>query len=43
MNSRIITDISNYIFVSDAPQKADAIFLPGVVLCYIKWLFLMLK
>lgn len=29
MNDRIITDISNYIFVSDAPEKADAIFLPG--------------
>ncbi len=27
--SRIITDISNYIFVSDQPEKADAIFLPG--------------
>ncbi len=25
----IIRDISNYIFVSDAPQKADAMFLPG--------------
>lgn len=29
MTNRIITDISNFIFVSDAPQKADAIFLPG--------------
>ncbi len=29
MNNRIITDISNYIFVSDAPEKVDAIFLPG--------------
>lgn len=29
MNNRIITDISNYIFVSDEPEKADAIFLPG--------------
>lgn len=29
MNDRIITDISNYIFVSDTPEKADAIFLPG--------------
>ena len=29
MNSRIITDISNYIFVSDAPEKVDVIFLPG--------------
>lgn len=29
MTNRIITDISNYIFVSDEPEKADAIFLPG--------------
>ena len=29
MNHRIITDISDYIFVSDPPEKADAIFLPG--------------
>lgn len=29
MTNRIITDISDYIFVSDEPQKADAIFLPG--------------
>lgn len=29
MTNRIITDISNYIFVSDEPQKVDAIFLPG--------------
>lgn len=29
MTNRIITDISNYIFISDAPQKADVIFLPG--------------
>ncbi len=29
MNNRIITDISNYIFVSDAPEKSDVIFLPG--------------
>lgn len=29
MNPRIITDISNFIFVSDEPEKADAIFLPG--------------
>lgn len=29
MNNRIITDISDYIFVSDTPQKSDAIFLPG--------------
>lgn len=26
---RIITDISNYIFVCDEPEKSDAIFLPG--------------
>ncbi len=25
----IITDISNFIFVSDEPEKVDAIFLPG--------------
>lgn len=29
MENRIITDISNYIFVSDEPEQADAIFLPG--------------
>ena len=29
MNPRIITDISNFIFVSDEPEKVDAIFLPG--------------
>ena len=29
MNHRIITDITNFIFVSDEPEKADAIFLPG--------------
>lgn len=29
MANRIITDISNYIFVSDAPLESDAIFLPG--------------
>lgn len=29
MNRDIITDISNFIFVSDTPEKADAIFLPG--------------
>lgn len=29
MTNRIITDISNFIFVSDELQKADAIFLPG--------------
>ena len=27
--NRIIADISNYIFVSDKPEKSDAIFLPG--------------
>lgn len=29
MNDRIIADITNYIFVSDEPEKVDAIFLPG--------------
>ena len=29
MNHRIINDITNFIFVSDAVEKADAIFLPG--------------
>ncbi len=29
MNTRIISDISNFIFVSDKPEKVDAIFLPG--------------
>lgn len=29
MNNRIITDISDFIFVSDEPEKVDAIFLPG--------------
>lgn len=29
MTDRIISDISDYIFVSDEPQKVDAIFLPG--------------
>lgn len=29
MPNRIITDISNYIFISDEPEKVDAIFLPG--------------
>lgn len=29
MNNRIITDISNYIFVADEPKRVDAIFLPG--------------
>ena len=27
--NRIITDISNYIFIADAPAKVDAISLPG--------------
>ena len=29
MTERIINDITNFIFVSDAPQKSDVIFLPG--------------
>ena len=29
MTNRIITDISNYIFVCDEPDKVDAIFLPS--------------
>ena len=29
MTSRIITDISNFIFISDTPVKSDAVFLPG--------------
>ncbi len=29
MNNRIITDITNFIFVSDEVEKVDAIFLPG--------------
>ena len=29
MENRIITDITNYIFVSDSPQESDVIFLPG--------------
>lgn len=29
MDNRIIADISNFIFVSDEPVRADAIFLPG--------------
>ena len=29
MTNRIITDISNFIFVADKPEKSDAIFLPG--------------
>ena len=27
--NKIITDISDYIFVADKPQKVDVIFLPG--------------
>jgi len=26
---RIITDITNYIFIEDAPEKADIIFIPS--------------
>ncbi len=29
MNHRIIADITDFIFVSDEPEKVDAIFLPG--------------
>ncbi len=29
MTIRIITDISDYIFVYDEPRKVDAILLPG--------------
>jgi len=29
MTDRIITDISDYIFVADEPKKADVAFLPG--------------
>lgn len=29
MTGRLITDISNFIFVSDSPHKVDAVFLPG--------------
>ena len=29
MTDRIISDISDYIFISDNPEKSDAIFLPG--------------
>lgn len=29
MASRIITDISDFIFVEDTPEPADAIFLPA--------------
>lgn len=28
-NSKIINDISDFIFVEDKPQKSDIIFLPG--------------
>ena len=27
--NKIISDISDYIFISDEPEKVDAIFLPG--------------
>ncbi len=27
--NKIISDISDYIFISDEPEKIDAIFLPG--------------
>lgn len=29
MKEHIITDISNFIFISEKPEKVDAIFLPG--------------
>ena len=29
MDHHVINDIGNFIFVSDEPEKADAIFLPG--------------
>ena len=29
MNHRIISDITNFIFVADEPEQSDAIFLPG--------------
>lgn len=29
MNNQIITDITNFIFIKDEPQRVDAIFLPG--------------
>ena len=50
MNKRIITDISNFIFVSDEPEIVDAIFLPGgshpeqpeyAARLYTSWLFRM--
>lgn len=31
MNKRIIDDITNFIFVSDKPQKVDIVFLPGTL------------
>ncbi len=29
MNQRVIRDITNFIFMSDAPQRSDVIFIPG--------------
>ncbi len=29
MNKKIIDDITDFIFVSDEPQEADIVFLPG--------------
>lgn len=29
MTNRMISDITNFIFVADKPRKADIIFLPG--------------
>ena len=29
MNPRAIRDISDFIFMNDAPQKSDSIFSPG--------------
>lgn len=29
MNSRVITDITNFIFVSDEVEKVNVIFFPG--------------
>ncbi len=29
LNSRIVDDITNFIFITDTPRKVDAIFLPG--------------
>lgn len=31
MNNRIISDITNFIFVSDEPEKDDVFFLPVAV------------